>query len=93
VFVLFLELTLPETASGQAIDALHHMSRLFAGVEGVQSTRLLRNTEDERVVIVEVTSAQDLNNLVRAANIDLPNIKTRVWSFEVLGNPVNLPVA
>ncbi len=93
MFVLFLELTLPETASTQAMDALQHMSRLFAGVESVQSTRLLRNTEDKRVFIVEITSAQDLVALVRAADINLPNIKTRVWSFEVLENPVNLPMA
>jgi hypothetical protein len=93
VFVLFLELTLPESASMQAMDALHHMERLFVGVEGVQSTRLLRNTEDGRVIIVEVTSNQDLIELVRAADISLPNIKTRTWSFEVLETPGHLPVA
>jgi hypothetical protein len=93
VFVLFLELTLPESAGPQTTDALHHMGRLFAGIESVQSTRLMRNTEDERVVIIEVTSARDLIEFVREANIVLPNIKTRTWSFEVLEHPGHLPVA
>jgi heme-degrading monooxygenase HmoA len=93
VFVLFFELTLPESAGHQAMDALHHMGRLFAGVEGVQSTRLLRNTEDERVIIIQVTSAHDLIEFVREADITLPNIKTRAWSFKVLETPALLPVA
>jgi hypothetical protein len=93
VYVLFLEVTLPELANTAALDALHHLERLFVGVAGVTSTQLLQNTEDPRVLLLQVSSRAELLQTVRQADLNLENVKTRVWGFTVLETPVVLPSA
>ena len=93
MFVLFLEVTLPETANSPTMEALHHLERLFDSVAGVTSTRLLQNTEDPRVLLLEVSSHGELLQTVRQADLNLENVKTRVWGFSVLETPTVLPSA
>jgi hypothetical protein len=93
VFVLFLELTLPEAANQATMEALHHLERLFVGVAGVTHTRLLQNSEDPKVMLLEIASQADLLETVRAADLALENVKTRIWSFAVLPTPSVLPSA
>ncbi len=93
MYVLFLEVTLPELANPATMDALHHLERLFVGVAGVTNTRLLQNTEDPRVMLLEVSSRAELLEVVRQADLNLDNVKTRIWGFTLLETPSVLPSA
>ncbi len=93
MYILYLEVTLPGVADPAAMDALRHLGRIFDTVEGVISTRLLRNTEDQRVILLEVASKGNLLETVRKADLTLDNVKTRVWAFEVLSEPSSKPSA
>ena len=93
MYVLFLELTLPEIASPATLEALHHLERIFVSVASVTSTRLLQNTEDPRVLLLEVSSRAELLDVVRQADLNLENVKTRVWGFTLLQTPSVLPSA
>jgi hypothetical protein len=93
VYVLFLELTLPEPANQATMDALYHLERLFVGVAGVTHTRLLQNSQDPKVLLLEIASQADLLETVQAADLALENVKTRIWGFCVLPTPSILPSA
>jgi hypothetical protein len=93
VYVLFLEVTLPQLANQADMEALYHLERLFIGVPGVTNTRLLQNSEDPKVLLLEIASQADLLKTVQAADLALANVKTRIWSFSVLSTPSVLPSA
>ncbi|MFN3267019.1 MAG: hypothetical protein ACK41E_09290 [Deinococcales bacterium] len=93
MYVLFLEFTLPELADQATLEALYHLERLFVGVAGVTNTRLLQNSEDQKVMLLEITSQADLLQAVQTSDLSLENVKTRVWGFEVLNTPNRLPRA
>lgn len=93
MYVLFLEFTLPELADQATMDALYQLERLFVGVAGVTNTRLLQNSEEPKVLLLEIASQADLLQTVRTSDLALENVKTRVWGFEVLKTPTRLPSA
>jgi hypothetical protein len=82
-FVVYLEFTLPAEANLETMDSFQTLRRVFSDVGAVLGTRLLRNTEDPKVVMLEVTSNADILPQVRSA-LNIPGVKTRAWSFEVL---------
>jgi hypothetical protein len=82
-FVIYLEFTLPAEATLDTMDSFQTLRRVFADVGAVMGTRLLRNTENPKVVLLEVTSSTDILPQVRGA-LNIPGVKTRAWSFEVL---------
>jgi hypothetical protein len=90
MFIIYLEFTLPPDAvlEGNTIalnlmDSFATLRRVFAESQTVQGTRLLHNTEDPRIVLLEVTSSTDILEGVRGA-LHVPGVKTRAWAFSVL---------
>jgi hypothetical protein len=90
-FVVYLEFTLPAAADietlkptqASVMDSFQTLRRVFAELNPVLDTRLLRNTEDPRVILLEVTSTVDILEQVRSA-LNVPGVKTRAWAFEVM---------
>ena len=90
-FVVYLEFTLPVTADPEALkstragvmESFQTLRRVFAELNPVLNTRLLQNTEDPRVILLEVTSTVDILEQVRGA-LNVPGVKTRAWAFEVM---------
>jgi hypothetical protein len=89
MFIIYLEFTLPPDAvleggiATNLMDSFAALRRVFGESQTVHSTRLLHNTEDPRIVLLEVTSATDILNGVRGA-LHVPGVKTRAWAFSVL---------
>jgi hypothetical protein len=90
-FVVYLEFTLPAAANMETLkstqasvmDSFQTLRRVFAELNPVLDTRLLQNTEDPRVILLEVTSTVDILEQVRGA-LHVPGVKTRAWAFQVM---------
>ena len=88
-FIIYLEFTLPSNAllpTGIALnlmDSFQTLCRVFAELQPVLGTRLLHNTEDPKIVLLEVTATLDILEQVRGAR-HVPGVKTRAWAFAVL---------
>ena len=97
-FIIYLEFTLPSDAllpAGIAVnlmDSFQTLRRAFAELQPVLGTRLLHNTEDPKVVLLEVTATMDILEQVRGA-LHVPGVKTRAWAFSILSERLERDLA
>jgi hypothetical protein len=79
--VLFLEVTLER----QDQNVLEHLQAIKNQLEiqpGCQDARLLENTQDSRVILIESTWNLEMPEVIEG--FPLENLKCRKWSFHVL---------
>ena len=97
-FIIYLEFTLPSDAllpAGIALnlmDSFQTLRRVFAKMQPVIGTRLLHNTEDSKIVLLEITASLDILEQVRGA-AHVPGVKTRAWAFSVLSEQLERDLA
>ena len=97
-FIIYLEFTLPSDAllpAGIAVnlmDSFQTLRRVFAELQPVLGTRLLHNTEDPKIVLLEVTATLDILEQVRGA-LHVPGVKTRAWAFAILSERLERDLA
>ena len=97
-FIIYLEFTLPADAllsTGIALslmDSFQTLRRVFAELQPVLDTRLLHNTEDPKVVLLEITATLDILEQVRGA-LHVPGVKTRAWAFSILSERLERDLA
>jgi heme-degrading monooxygenase HmoA len=79
--VLFLEVTLER----QDQNVLEHLQRIKTQLEaqpGFQDARLLENTQDPNVMLLESTWMLEMPDVIEG--FPITNLKCRRWSFRVL---------
>ncbi len=99
-FVIYMEFTLPPEAGLEAVaplranlmESFQTLRRVFADIAPVLGTRLLQNTEDPKVILLEISSTTDILDQVRGA-LNVPGVKTRAWAFSVVSDTVTRDLA
>ncbi len=81
MIVLFLEVTL-EQPDQTIIEHLHQIKRQLEGQPGCQAARLLENTHDSRVMLIESTWNLELPEIIDG--FPIKGLKCRRWSFHLL---------
>ncbi len=77
--VLFLEVTL-ERQDQTTIQHLQTIKTQLEAQPGCQQARLLQNTQDPNVVLLESTWRLEMPEVIE--DFPLSNLKCRRWSFE-----------
>jgi hypothetical protein len=81
MMVLFLEVTL-ERQDQNVLGHLQAIKTQLEGQSGCQNARLLENTQDSRVMLIESTWVLEIPEVIEG--FPLENLKCRRWSFVVL---------
>ncbi len=79
--VLFLEVTF-ERQDQTIIEHLQAIKKQLEGQPGCQQGRLLKNTQDPNVMLIESTWTLEMPDVIEG--FPLPDLKCRRWSFVVL---------
>jgi quinol monooxygenase YgiN len=79
--VLFLEVTL-ERQDQNVIERLQTIKTQLEAQPGCQQARLLENTQDPRVLLIESTWTLEMPEVIEGFPIE--GLKCRRWSFRLL---------